>query len=214
MLGVSSVIRALALDPSWYAAMLHFLRASSWSLGAIKHKWFQAVASSGHIYKENGYAILIGDGVKRAKERRHMPGVKKLFQESENSSKPEYIFGHLFGGIGVLAGSVRKWFCIPLFINLQDGLQTILAWEQERQPSHVVQMIENGYDAARVFGKSLLLLDLYFISVPALQKLAECMESGTARLHLITKAKKSCVAYEHPWPKKQGGEDHQRKGKV
>lgn len=212
MLGVSSVIRDLALDPKWYAAMIHFFRASSWNLATIKLKWFQLVASSGLVHRENGYAILIGDGVKQAKEGRHMPGVKKLFQESENSSKPEYIFGHLFGGIGILAGSVLKWFCIPLFINLQDGLQTILAWEQERPPSHVVQMIENGYDAARVFGKSLLLLDRYFLSVPALNKLAECMESGTALLHLITKAKKSCVAYEHPPAKKAGRGRPPKKG--
>ena len=34
------------------------------------------------------------------KEAKRMPGVKKQFQESENSSKPAYIFGHLFGGIG------------------------------------------------------------------------------------------------------------------
>jgi hypothetical protein len=34
-----------------------------------------------------------------------MPGIKKLHQESENSSKGEYIFGRMFGGIG---GTCRK----------------------------------------------------------------------------------------------------------
>ena len=34
-----------------------------------------------------------------------MPGVKKLFQESENSAKPEYMHGHMFGGLGILAGT-------------------------------------------------------------------------------------------------------------
>ncbi|RAZ95406.1 transposase, partial [Klebsiella oxytoca] len=52
-----------------------------------------------------------------------MPGVKKLFQESENSAKPGYIHGHMFGGLGILAGSVRNWACIPLSIRLHDGLQ-------------------------------------------------------------------------------------------
>jgi len=33
--------------------------------------------------------ILVGDGVKQAKESRKMPGIKKLHQESENSSKNE-----------------------------------------------------------------------------------------------------------------------------
>lgn len=84
-----------------------------------------------------------------------MPGVKKLRQESENSSKGEYIFGHLFGAIGILAGTSQKWFCLPLFINLQDGVKTILGWgkqPEECQASHVVQMIDQGFAAAKVFG--------------------------------------------------------------
>ncbi len=74
----------------------------------------------------------------------------------------------MFGGIGVLAGNILKTFCIPLYINLQEGIQTILSWGKEGKgtiPSHVIQMIENGYEAAKVFGKSLLLLDWYFLSV-------------------------------------------------
>ena len=43
-----------------------------------------------------------------------MPGVKRLFQESENSGKPEYIHGHMFGGLGILAGRAGSWACIPL----------------------------------------------------------------------------------------------------
>ncbi|MEI3615040.1 hypothetical protein [Pseudogracilibacillus sp. SO30301A] len=43
-----------------------------------------------------------------------MPGVKKLHQKSENSSKTKYNFGHLFGAIGILMGTPQKWFCLPL----------------------------------------------------------------------------------------------------
>jgi hypothetical protein len=213
-LGTTSVIRDLALNPKLYETMNHFFRASSWSLESIKLKWFEVVNSAAPLYKEEGYTILIGDGVKQAKEGRHMPGVKKLFQESENSSKPEYIFGHMFGGIGVLAGNVSKWFCIPLHINLQDGIQTILSWEtKEEQPrTHVIQMIENGYEAAKTFGKSLLLLDRYFLSVPALIQLEQCHYSGDATMHLITKAKKSCRAYEQPKEKKSGQGRPAKKG--
>ena len=79
--------------------------------------------------------ILIGDGVKESKEARYMPGVKKLHQESENSSKANYIFGHLFGAVGVLIGTPDKWFCLPLFLQLQDGVKTIFGWTSptERQ---------------------------------------------------------------------------------
>ena len=213
-LGTTSIIRDLALNPKLYETMNHFFRASSWSLESIKLKWFEVVNSAAPLYKEEGYTILIGDGVKQAKEGRHMPGVKKLFQESENSSKPEYIFGHMYGGIGVLAGNVSKWFCIPLHINLQDGIQTILSWKtkEERLCTHVVQMIENGYEAAKIFGKSLLLLDRYFLSVPALVQLEQCNHSGDATMHLITKAKKSCMAYEQPKEKKPGRGRPSKKG--
>jgi hypothetical protein len=213
-LGTTSIIRDLALNPRLYETMNHFFRASSWNLKSIKLKWFEVVASTAMIYKEEGYTILIGDGVKQAKEGRHMPGVKKLFQESENSSKPEYIFGHMFGGIGVLAGNISKWFCIPLNINLQDGIQTILSWkgEGEQTRTHVVQMIENGYEAAKTFGKSLLLLDRYFLSVPALEQLGQCNHSGDVTMHLVTKAKKSCMAYEQPPTKKAGRGRPPKKG--
>lgn len=49
-------------------------------------------------------------------------GGKKLFQESENSSKPEYIHGHMYGCLGILAGSHLNWACIPLSIRLHDDL--------------------------------------------------------------------------------------------
>jgi hypothetical protein len=135
-LGMTSIIRNLYLQPRLYETMNHFFRASSWNLGAIREKWMEAVQSNAPLWKEGEYTILVGDGVKQAKEGKRMPGVKKQYQESENSSKPEYIFGHMFGGIGVLAGNILKSFCIPLYINLQDGIQTILSWGRKgKKPS-------------------------------------------------------------------------------
>jgi len=67
--------------------MIHFFHASSWTLEAIANKWFQVVKIFAPIYKEDGVTILIGDAAKALKEARKMPGVKKLHQESENSSK-------------------------------------------------------------------------------------------------------------------------------
>jgi cell division protein FtsB len=185
-----------------------------WKLSDIRKKWMQSVHSFAPLWEESGYTILIGDGVKQAKEAKRMPGVKKQFQESENSSKPAYIFGHLFGGIGVLAGNLAKTYCIPLSINLQDGIQTIRNWKREDSSfsSHVVQMIENGYEAAKVFGKSLLLLDRYFLSVPALECLKRCNATRQVQMNIITKAKKSCIAYEKPPEKKPGRGRPPKKG--
>ena len=199
-LGVTSVIRDLALCPDCYDSMLHFFRASSWSLTDIRQRWFSAISKYSPFYKEGNYYILVGDGVKQSKEGRRMPGVKTLFQESENSAKPEYIHGHMFGGLGILAGSVRNWACIPLSIRLHDGLQAAREWKgaSVSAASHVVQMVEDAYHAALTFGDSLLLLDRYFLTVPALERLKSLNSSGNVRMEIIIKAKKSCTAFEKP----------------
>ena len=213
-LGLTSVIRDLALSPGCYDSMPHFFRASSWSLENIRKRWFSAVMDYAPLYREGSFHVLVGDGVKQPKEGRRMPGVKKLFQESENSAKLEYIHGHMFGGLGILAGSARNWACIPLSIRLHDGLMAA----RERKgaavsgASHVVQMVEDAYQAALAFGDCLLLLDRYFLTVPALEKLKALNSSGAAHMEIITKAKKSCTAYEKPGPRKPGRGRPPKKG--
>ena len=213
-LGVTSIIRDLALAPGCYESMLHFFRASSWSLPDIRKRWFSAVSQYAPLYKEGGLHVLVGDGVKQSKEGRRMPGVKKLFQESENSAKPEYIHGHMFGGLGILAGNIRNWACIPLSIRLHDGLQAAREWKgaSVSATSHVVQMVEDAYLAALTFGDSLLLPDRYFLTVPALEKLKSLNDSGNVHMDIVTKAKKSCTAYQKPGPRKPGRGRPPKKG--
>ena len=61
-------------------------------------------------------------------------------------------------------------------------------------------MVEDAYQAALTFGDSLLLLDRYFLTVPALERLQSLNSSGDIRMEIVTKAKKSAVAYEKPGP--------------
>ncbi len=213
-LGVTSVIRDLALHPDCYLSLLHFFRASSWSLDTIRSRWFSAVKEYSPLYREGNFHVLVGDGVKQSKEGRRRPGVKKLFQESENSAKPEYIHGHMFGGLGILAGSVRNWVCIPLSIRLHDGLKAAREWKgaSVSTASHVVQMVEDAYRAARTFGDSLLLLDRYFLTVPVLERLRDLNGSGDVRMEIVTKAKRSCTAFEKPGPRRPGRGRPAKKG--
>ncbi len=213
-LGVTSILRDLALAPGCYDSMLHFFRASSWSLEDIRKRWFSAVRLYAPLYKEGNFHVLVGDGVKQSREGRRMPGVKKLFQESENSAKPEYMHGHMFGGLGILAGNFRSWACIPLSIRLHDGLQAAREWKgaSVSTASHVVQMVEDSYHAALTFGDSLLLLDRYFLTVPALEKLRELNNSGKVHMEIVTKAKKSCTAFQKPGPRKPGRGRPPKKG--
>lgn len=220
-LGLTSIIRDLGLNPKGYESMIHFFHSSAWSLESISKKWFQVVKQFAPLYYEDDAVVLIGDGVKQAKEARKMPGVKKLHQESENCSKAEYIFGHMFGGIGILAGNTEKFFCIPLLITLQDGIKSIFAWEEAsqdgtstRQDTHVTQMIINAFEISKTVGKSILLLDRYFLSVPALTKFKELNETTDQKIQLITKAKRNCKAYQYPVQKTGRGRPPKKGDKV
>ena len=200
-LGLTSVIRDLALQPDSYLLILHFFRASSWSLDEIRKRWSQTVKESAPLYREQEFFVLVGDGVKQSKEGRRITGVKKLFQESENSAKPSYIHGHMFGGLGILAGNSNARACIPLSIRLHDGLSATSAWTGTSASSHIIKMVEDAYLAAREFGNALLLLDRYFLSVPALERLAQLNQEGSVRMEIVSKAKRNCTAYEKPAPR-------------
>lgn len=201
-LGITSIIRNLKLPSRSYASMMHFFRSTSFDLNDLRHKWMKITKEHAPLYTYQGTTILIGDGVKQAKEARKMPGVKKLHQESENSSKAEYIHGHHHGGLGILAGNEEKLYCLPISLKIHDGISHLQQAESSegtlKTDSHVVKMIKDGYDATQVYGDSLILLDRLFLSVPALQTLDELNDSGTKTLNIITKAKRSCIAYEKP----------------
>jgi len=120
----------------------------------------------------------------------------------------------MFGALGILAGNpMRKLFCIPLCLRLQDGIRTAAKWEKLKgetisSSTHIVQMVEDAFHAAQTFGNSLLLLDRYFLSIPALETLSWLNKSqnGCYHMEIITKSKKSCIAYKEPKPcgKKRG----------
>lgn len=200
-LGVTSTIRALDLRHKWYDCIIHFFRSGAYTTHGLREKWYSLVKEKATLLKVDGRVVLAGDGVKQSKEGLRMPGVKKLHQESEDSSKGEYIFGHLFGAVGAMAGTLKNHLCIPLRMGIQDGLQETAGWKDSTVSgdSHVIQMIANGYEAARTLGKCIFVLDRYFLTVPALRKLAELNASLSGELMaIVTKAKRNCHAYEKP----------------
>lgn len=200
-LGVTSVIRDLSLSPGCYELLIHFFHSDAWDAELIRKTWWKLLAERAPVYRVKKRCILIGDGVKQSKEAFHMAGVKKLLQESENSSKPQYIFGHMFGAVGMLIGRKGGKFCVPLQMNIQDGLRAVSSWDGSgiSPDSHVVQMVRNSCAAAKVVGTAYLLLDRYFLSVPALKELKMHNDAAeTPRVDIITKAKNNCRAYRKP----------------
>jgi hypothetical protein len=143
------------LEPIGYEALVHYFRSSAWTLEIVKIQWIRVVKNSESLFTENEMPILIGDGVKQSKEGRKMPGVKRLHQESENSGKAEYIFGHMFGAVGILVGNIDKLFCLPLSASLQDGDKVMRKWHDEtyESVSHVVQILRDASSIAVVCWK-------------------------------------------------------------
>lgn len=202
-LGVSSIIRDLMLPASHYLSLIHFFHADSWSLDCIRRRWCELVAGNENLMKCNGRAVLIGDGVKQPKEGLRMPGVIRLVQESGTVSKLEYIFGHMFGAVGVvLQGEGFKKFCLPLYITIQQGLWFMHLWngmDKEPPGSHVEQVIDCAGKASAVIGKCYLVLDRYFLTVKALlRRELYKTQNGHLLLEFVTRAKSNCRAYEQP----------------
>jgi len=106
--GVSSFIRWLAIRPSLYTALLSSFRARSWKIDTIIRRWWQIVLERSCPIEIDGHLVLAGDGIKVSKEAEKMPGVKRLHQESDNSGKASYIYGHHWGVIGILTGWCKK----------------------------------------------------------------------------------------------------------
>ena len=204
-LGVSSIIRELSLNSDLlYLCLLHSFHSNAWKLERIMSKWIEIVKRTKWVYREYGKPVLIGDGVCESKEGKKMPAVKKMRQSSENSGKPEFIWGHMFGGIGILVGNAVKLFCLPLSLRIHDGNKTIREWTESEyiNDSHVTRLVREAFKVAILLKEScFLVLDRYFLSVDALRALREeAWGVGIALITVITRAKKSCVAYKKPIP--------------
>lgn len=201
-LGVTSFIRSLGLKEKCYECLIHFFRSSAYCIQDLKKVWVSIVGKSDRLFKLDDRVLLLGDGTKVSKEGKHMPGAQKLFQESENSSKASYIFGHMFGGLAAVIGDSVSHFAVPISMDIHLGLADTAKWDDSlahRGISHVVRMVENAHEAAQILGKSLLVLDRYFLTVPALVRLDE-LNAQSGLLVMITRAKNNCTAFEKPAP--------------
>ena len=197
-LGLTSVIRDLALRPETYERTLHFFRSEAWDLERVRSRWAEIVGEKFPLFEKAGHCFLVGDGTKQAKEGRRMPGVKKLAQESETQSKPEYLHGHHWGCAGVLIGREKTLSCVLLSARIHDGLQATKDWDGSAVSgdSHVVEMMRDGCRTAQSLPKdSFYLLDRYFPTVPALRELARQNAANTRKVDIISRMKLSVVAY-------------------
>ena len=206
--GVSSTIRWLRIRPEAYESFLAFFRSKGLRLPALLYDWQLLVAARSARRTSTGAWVLMGDGIKVAKEAERMPGVKKLQQQSDNSAKPPWILGHHFGVVGMVLGTAEKSFCVPLAGELHEGAPALRALQGKPAPrvagaqkttvvslmGHLAQTV-----SANLGERCLVVLDAYFAVGDTFRMAQEAGPGdGPRRLHVLTRAKSNAVAYEDP----------------
>jgi hypothetical protein len=122
LLGVTSIVRALGLKPACYDRLLDFFHSPGLDLNRLTLAWC-ALVFRVHpgILRVHGRSVLVADGIKVAKAGRKMPGLKKLHQQSESNTKPEFIFGHSCQAVAVLTQALSSVFALPLACRIHEG---------------------------------------------------------------------------------------------
>ena len=122
LLGVTSIVRAVGLEPACYDRLLDFFHSAALDLDKLTRAWCALLFRlDPGILRVNGRPVLVGDGIKVAKAGRQMPGVKKLHQESESNNKAEYIFGHSCQAVALLTQALASVFALPLACRIHEG---------------------------------------------------------------------------------------------
>jgi len=185
LMGVTSIVRALGLVPACYDRLLDFFHSPALDLNKLTRLWCDLVfrAHPG-IVRVNGRPVLIGDGIKVAKAGRKMPGVKKLHQQSESNTKPEYIFGHSCQAIAILTRALSSVFAIPLACRIHEGVVF-----SNRDKRTLLDKMILLIDALGIQEPFYFVADAYYASGKIVRGL---LAQGN---HLVTRVKRNSVAY-------------------
>jgi hypothetical protein len=185
LLGVTSIVRALGLEPACYDRLLDFFHSPALDLDKLTHAWCALVFRfNSCIFRVNGKPLLVGDGIKIPKAGRKMPGVKKLHQESESNNKPEYIFGHSCQAVAVLTQALSSVFALPLACRIHEG--TVFSNRDHRTLLDKMILLLDSLDLKEPF---YFVADAYYASGKIVRGL---LAHGN---HLVTRVKSNSVAY-------------------
>ena len=185
LLGVTSIVRALGLEPACYDRLLDFFHSPALDLDKLTHAWCALVFRfNPGILRVNGWPVLVGDGIKVAKAGRKMPGVKKLHQQSESNNKAEYIFGHSCQAVAVLTQALSSVFALPLTCRIHEG--TVFSNRDHRTLLDKMILLLLSLDLKEPF---YFVADAYYASGKIVRGL---LAHGN---HLVTRVKSNSVAY-------------------
>ncbi len=202
--GVSSIVRSLALTPENYTCLLHFFHSTAWNVEGIMAIWWQWLVGKDVAYRIGNRLVLVGDHTKTPKDGRKMPAVTTLHQDSETGSKPSYFRGHHWGCIGILVQTCGKYFAVPLWANIQEGLTLLANSDEKRHLPKTVQIVEMAKKTALAMStEAYLVLDAYFAVGSVFLAAAEQLNGVGNFVHILTRAKKNVVAYCKPPARKK-----------
>lgn len=187
MMGVSSIVRALGLVSACYDRILDFFHSPALCLDTLTRLWRGLVFKQPGIVRMGGRPVLVGDGIKVAKSGKKMPAVKKLHQQSESNTKPEYIFGHSCQAVSVLMQAAQSVFAVPLACRIHEGV--VFSNREKRTLLDKMILLVDALDIDEPF---IFVADAYYAAGKIVRGL---LRRGN---HLVTRVKTNAVAFGCP----------------
>jgi hypothetical protein len=148
-----------------------------------------------------GRYVMVGDHTNQPKEGQRMPEVITIHQNSETSSKPSYFRGHIWAFIGLVVEKAQKYYAVPLLGEMNIGKRN-----DKNSQTMGTRIVNNALSIAEQMNCCIyLVLDAFFAIGPVfLAASAYSIAFGVPWVHIITRAKKSTVAYLDPEPTPPG----------
>jgi len=199
MLGVTSIVRALGLKEMFYDRLLDALHSRAIKLERMTPLWAKIILRVfPGILRVNGRIVLVGDGIKIAKQGKKMPAVKLLHQQSESNTKPEYIMGHSFQAIALLVSTCMTVLAVPLASRIHEGLVF-----SNRDQRTLLDKMVGLLSSLAISQPFYFVADAYYASKKVIWGLL------AQDNHLVTRVRMNAVAY-HPAPVPEG---HKKRGR-
>ena len=190
--GVTSFLRCLGLKANCYGSLLDLFHSRAIKLEFLTRLWTALVLRVFPLFRVNGRAVFLADGIKAPREGKKMPGVKLLHQESQSNSKPEFIMGHSCQAISVLAGSASSIAAIPLVTRIHEGIVTSNRWKHSLLDKLFTLIV-----SLQINVPYYLVADAYYASGKLVQSFLQ------AGHHLISRVRNNAVAFEMAPPSLQ-----------
>ena len=191
LLGVTSLVRALGLQQHCYDRLLDFFHSRAIKLDALTQLWSRVVLSvlKPFLYVIGDRIVLVADGIKVAKTGRKMPAVKKLHQESDNNTKPAFIFGHSCQAVGLIVRARSSFLAVPLSGRIHEGVVFTNRDKRSLLDKLVLLVMSLGIEMPFY-----LVADTYYAAANIILPLLK------AGQHLVTAVRSNAVAYEPVTP--------------